>query len=541
MSGVPSVSETVPSALTRERHRGVAAEVEPEAAGDAAPLVLAERRLVVGMVARRLQRLAQADAVIGRPERGFRAFMRRILEPHLDRVDADPAGQLLDDALDRERRHRRTRRPVGSELGPVGDDVVADDADVIERVAGERRHGAELDQRARERAALEFQLGLAGGDLAVAPGADLDADARAGRRAGGAENLVPAHHQLHGTAGLARQGERDRLDEHGGLAAEAAADLRGRHAQARGLEAEQRRAGVADHVGALGAYPDLAGAVGAQIGQARVRLDVALVAGLGAEGALDHDIGLGEALGGIAVPEMMLLGDVRGLAGLRRDAFREQRVVQDGGIRPHGGLDIGDVGQDLVVHRDERQGFARQPDARGRDGGNGVSVVEGLAARHDVGEHRPQVRIAAGQVGEVGAGDDRLDAVERERPGGVDRTDARMRMRAAQDCTHQHAGSRHIGAEAGATRHLVDPVRAHGPRAHHVELRLGCSGLAVERHASLPRLIGRPMLVAPVARGQGSNAGGFVPSVDDVGVGDGWTMKLARQIPLPSFEDTPPA
>ena len=41
----------------------------------------------------------------------------------------------------------------------------------------------------------------------------------------------------------------------------------------------------------------------------------------------------------------------------------------------------------------------------------------------------------------------------------------RVRVRAAQDAADQHAGRRHIGAEAGATGYLVDAVRADRSRA----------------------------------------------------------------------------
>ena len=179
------------------------------------------------------------------------------------------------------------------------------------------------------------------------------------------------------------------------------------------------------------------------------------------------------------MPEMMPPGDIRRLARLRLDAFGENGVVQNRSIRPHRGLDIGDVGQDLVVHLDERERLARNRSARRGDGSNRMSVVQGFVARHDIREHRAQIRIAACQVGEIGAGDDRFHAVERERLGSVDRPDPSVRMGAAQNRTHQHAGRRHIGAEAGPTGHLVDTVRAHGPRAHHVELGVGCAGLAV--------------------------------------------------------------
>ena len=55
----------------------------------------------------------------------------------------------------------------------------------------------------------------------------LTVDAGARGRAGGPEHLLARHHHLDRPAGLARQRQRHRLDEDRGLAAEAAADLRG--------------------------------------------------------------------------------------------------------------------------------------------------------------------------------------------------------------------------------------------------------------------------------------------------------------------------
>ncbi len=123
---------------------GLAAEVEPEAAGHAAALVLAERRLHVRMVLRRLQRRADADRAVDRAVGGSGAFLGGVLDPELDRIHADLLGQLIDRAFDRKGRHRRRRRAIGRGLRPVDQHLVADGLDVLEIVAGERGHGAEL-------------------------------------------------------------------------------------------------------------------------------------------------------------------------------------------------------------------------------------------------------------------------------------------------------------------------------------------------------------------------------------------------------------
>ena len=48
---------------------------------------------------------------------------------------------------------------------------------------------------------------------------------------------------------------------------------------------------------------------------------------------------------------------------------------------------------------------------------------------------------------------------------GVDRLDARMRMRAAQHLAPDHAGHVDVGGEARAAGHLVDAVGTDGARA----------------------------------------------------------------------------
>ena len=90
---------------------------------------------------------------------------------------------------------------------------------------------------------------------------------------------------------------------------------------------------------------------------------------------------------------------------------------------------------------------------------------------------------------EIPAGDDRLDA--RQRLGGrrVDRDDARVRVRAADDRAVEHAGEREVGAEVGASGHLVGAVVADRPRtdvrelagAHAVTFRISAAASSTAR------------------------------------------------------------
>ncbi len=60
--------------------------------------------------------------------------------------------------------------------------------------------------------------------------------------------------------------------------------------------------------------PDRGLAVGGDTDEAGVRLDIALVHRARGEGALDHDVGLLEAFGDVALLHFELAGDVRRLA-----------------------------------------------------------------------------------------------------------------------------------------------------------------------------------------------------------------------------------
>ncbi len=108
-----------------------------------------------------------------------------------------------------------------------------------------------------------------------------------------------------------------------------------------------------------------------------------------------------------------------------------------------------------------------------------MAFVERLLARHDVVEHVAQVAL---DLLEVVAGHHRLHARQRQRLGGVDPADARMRMGAAQHLADQHARRRHVGAELGAARDLVEPVGAQGAGPDDIEFMAGGDGFEIERH-----------------------------------------------------------
>ncbi len=158
------------------RDARLAAPVEPEAGGHAAPAVGAfQRRAVVRVILDGLQRLDIADQRQGRAVGTPVALLDRVDQAEVDRVDAQLLGQFVDHRLGRKGGVGAARRAVGRRLGLVDEHVVAVDLHVVELVRGQDHAGAGADRRAGEGAGLVDQLGLGCRDRAVLLGADLDA------------------------------------------------------------------------------------------------------------------------------------------------------------------------------------------------------------------------------------------------------------------------------------------------------------------------------------------------------------------------------
>jgi hypothetical protein len=144
--------------------RGFAAGVEPEAGGDAPALHFAERRGVMRMRLRRLQRLDIADARKHRPERGFCPLPRGILQPQFERIHLQRFRRV--------RRARTTHRPDRARRA-IGRDLERFDSTSkpSERTFG-ISYGAKLHRRARGsaspgRARLQVEHAVRGDDGAV--------------------------------------------------------------------------------------------------------------------------------------------------------------------------------------------------------------------------------------------------------------------------------------------------------------------------------------------------------------------------------------
>ena len=213
-----------------------------------------------------------------------------------------------------------------------------------------------------------------------------------------------------------------------------------------------------------------------------MRLDIGLMHGGGIVLALDDDVRFLKAGLPVAEREGDFLGDVGGLGRLGADAGGEQIVEQQRRAIRHGGFGVDDVRQHFILDVDQRDRRVGDGRGGGGDGGEGVALIEHLAARHAVQRHVAEVGRAfadegflAGNVGNVGGRDDGLHARQRQGLRGVDRHDARMGMRTALDFANEHAGHGEVGAELRLPRHLVDAVRADRAGADDLEVGFVCN------------------------------------------------------------------
>ena len=152
-------------------------------------------------------------------------FVATFFEPKVDGVHAELLGNLVEHRLGRERDVRRTGRAVGLSLGLVDDHVVAVDLLVGDVVGSEHTHCRRSDGRAGEGTGLELKVGLGGQNRPFGVDTDLDLHVRAGRGAGGLEDLLAGHDRFdRATRFLGQHGDGG-FEVGGNLAAEPAANL----------------------------------------------------------------------------------------------------------------------------------------------------------------------------------------------------------------------------------------------------------------------------------------------------------------------------
>jgi hypothetical protein len=118
-------------------------------------------------------------------------------------------------------------------------------------------------------------------------------------------------------------------------------------------------------------------------------------------------------------------------------------------------LQIGHRGQRLVVDVDQRGGVLGDVPVVGHDEGDDLTDVADLVDRQRhlrprVRQRRMRDQQRPGLVerAEIGGGGDEMNARHPASPRGVDRTDARVRVRAAQARAVERAGQAHVVHEA---------------------------------------------------------------------------------------------
>ena len=248
----------------------------------------------------------------------------------------------------------------------------------------------------------------------------------------GVEDLLAGPQHLHGPSRATRQ-ERDAELEREGvrLAAERSsqaglddADLRGAHAQHVG----QRTVHV---VGDLGRGPERQHPLGRDLGNRTVGLDRRVGRAVEAVVGFDHLVRILEALVHVPEGQLDVLGYVAALGLLGR--------LVDLGLPVGQGLfRLEEGGQDLVVDLDQLQRAVRRVLVHRSHGGHLVPDEAHLVEGQGVLVRSPGDHPVLG--GQVLAGDDRVDALQREGAAGVDPADPRVGVGAPQALGVQHPG-----------------------------------------------------------------------------------------------------
>ena len=244
-----------------------------------------------------------------------------------DGVEAQGLGHAVHVRLGREHGLRRAEAPEGAAGRRVRHHDPAVDADVVAAVGAGRVEAAAREHDRAQRAvgaAVEEDVDLHRGDPAVARDAGAVADERGVALGGGGHVLEAVVDELHRPPRLQRQQRRVPGDDRGVvlLAAEAPARLRLDDAHLLVGKAQQPHQGLVHVVRALERAVDRH-PVGGRDGDDAVRLDVDVLLAAGAVLALDHEVGLGEAAGEVALLDRDLLEDPRRSLG-----------VEDGRSRP---------------------------------------------------------------------------------------------------------------------------------------------------------------------------------------------------------------
>ena len=297
------------------------------------------------------------------------------------------------------------------------------------------------------RAAALDAFAFDGGDAAVLAHAELEPDIGFRPAAMGDEGLLAVDHHAHAAAGLARQKRGDQLDiERLGAAAEAAADMRLDHADARHVHAEdlrQHQVHVIRHL-RRGMHGD-AVALGVVVGDRRVHLHLVLAHFGAVIGALAHQIGGSEGRFDVAELEIDVALDIFRAMLVKLDGVRRHRCAR------------GVIGRQFAhLQLDAPQRFLGGRIVDGGDSSDRLAAIAHPFARQRMlgaGDRQYAESLVA-----IGAGDDRLHARQLGRFGNIDLKNFSVRIRTAENTPGKHARSNQIGGVFGAAGYFFRPV-----------------------------------------------------------------------------------
>ncbi len=331
-------------------------------------------------------------------------------------------------------------------------------ADQIDDLVGLDAAGARIDRIGADAGQV---VDLERGDGAVVRDADLRLDAMVAGVDVGDEALEAVGDEFDRPLEQLRQRRRRHLvgiDVH--LDAERAADVLGDDAHLVLFETEVLGEQVLRHVRRLRALIDgqaLLARIPVGDDGARLVGDAGVAAEH--ERRLDHRVGVGKALVGIADVERALERQIVAELGMDHRRFRVERRFR-----------IGHRGERLVIDANQRAGIlgfgARAGDDRAHRFALPAGALDGdgvLRRRFDafeMGEHADPRRD---DLGELGAGDDRDDAGRFFRCRGCDAFDARMRVRRTHEGDMRHARQHDVGDILAAALASAAPDSAAAP------------------------------------------------------------------------------
>ena len=241
------------------------------------------------------------------------------------------------------------------------------------------------------------------------------------------------------------------------LRAKAAAHRGDLHAHLAELQAERLRQFAAHAGGELRGDPHRQ-SVGAPVGDDGVRLHAAMGLGLGAIFALDHDLGLGEALVDVATAARgFRSADVADRLQVRGDRnFRHRQrwllagLIDQRCIRPSRRIEIDDERQRRVIDADQsHRRFGRRL-CRCRDRCDRSADIAQLGVVRRNHQYGADAGLSRGGAG-------------------VDRLYTRVRQRRAQDARMQHARQLDVHGEAHRAGDLGSAIAARHRLADHLK------------------------------------------------------------------------